>query len=140
LFKKTFWHQYSLGIETFDKEEIIFAPGQRAERIYFLLKGTVKLSTSKASGREISLVLLPEQSMFGVLSLIEEKTERFYQAVAFTSVCLVSLTRTQWQQALQEFPELGILITSQLSQRLLQANKILVTLRRRRDLLTRLVC
>jgi CRP-like cAMP-binding protein len=76
--------------------------------------------------------------MFGVLSLMEEKTERCYQAVAFTRVCLVSLTRTQWQQALQESPELGLLMTSQLSQRLLQAKKILETLRQR-DLLTRLV-
>ncbi len=136
--RKTLRHQHVLTVETFDRGEIIFAPGQRAERIYFLLEGTVKLSTGKASDQEISLILLPEQSIFGVLSLVQEKKERFYQAVAFTPVRLFSLTRTQWQQALQESPEFGLLMTRQLSRRLLHANKILETIRQR-DLLTRLV-
>ena len=135
---KTLWHQQPLAVQTFDRGEIIFAPGQSAEQIYFLLEGTVKLSTDKRSDPKISLILLPEQSLFGVLSLMEQKTERFYQAIAFTPVRLVSLTRTQWQQALQESPEFGLLMTSQLSRRLLHANKILETLRQR-DLITRLV-
>jgi len=66
-------------------------PGDPAERVYFLIKGAVKLSRVYEAGEEITVALLRENSVFGVLSLLTgHRSDRFYHAVAFTTVELLS--------------------------------------------------
>jgi CRP/FNR family transcriptional regulator, global nitrogen regulator len=78
-------------VETFERGKTIFFPGDPAERVYFLLKGAVKLSRVYEAGEEITVALLRENSVFGVLSLITgNRSDRFYHAVAFTPVELLS--------------------------------------------------
>ncbi|MCY7278573.1 MAG: cyclic nucleotide-binding domain-containing protein, partial [Phormidesmis sp. CAN_BIN44] len=57
-------------VETFERGKTIFFPGDPAERVYFLLRGAVKLSRVYEAGEEITVALLRENSVFGVLSLI----------------------------------------------------------------------
>lgn len=77
--------------ESYERNKTIFFPGDPAERVYFLNKGAVKLSRVYESGEEITVALLRENSVFGVLSLITgERSDRFYHAVAFTPVELLS--------------------------------------------------
>ena len=72
-------------VESFERSKTIFFPGDPAERVYFLLKGAVKLSRVYEAGEEITVALLRENSVFGVLSLITgQRSDRFYHAVAFT--------------------------------------------------------
>jgi CRP-like cAMP-binding protein len=74
-------------VETYERGKTIFFPGDPAERVYFLLKGAVKLSRVYEAGEEITVALLRENSVFGVLSLITgHRSDRFYHAVAFTPV------------------------------------------------------
>ncbi len=56
-------------VETFERGKTIFFPGDPAERVYFLIKGAVKLSRVYEAGEEITVALLRENSVFGVLSL-----------------------------------------------------------------------
>ena len=78
-------------VETFERNKTIFFPGDPAERVYFLLRGAVKLSRVYEAGEEITVALLRENSVFGVLSLLTgNKSDRFYHAVAFTAVELLS--------------------------------------------------
>ena len=78
-------------VESFERGKTIFFPGDPAERVYFLLKGAVKLSRVYEAGEEITVALLRENSVFGVLSLITgQRSDRFYHAVAFTPVELLS--------------------------------------------------
>ncbi|MEB3213661.1 MAG: cyclic nucleotide-binding domain-containing protein, partial [Leptolyngbyaceae bacterium] len=87
-------------IETFERSKTIFFPGDPAERVYFLLKGAVKLSRVYEAGEEITVALLRENSVFGVLSLITgHKSDRFYHAVAFTPVELLSVPIEQVEKA-----------------------------------------
>lgn len=72
------------------------------ERVYFLLRGAVKLSRVYEAGEEITVALLRENSVFGVLSLLTgNKSDRFYHAVAFTAVELLSSPIEQVEQAPQ---------------------------------------
>jgi len=57
-------------VETFERGKTIFFPGDPAERVYFLLKGAVKLSRLYEAGEEITVALLRENSIFGILSLV----------------------------------------------------------------------
>ncbi|MGK7877071.1 MAG: global nitrogen regulator NtcA [Xenococcaceae cyanobacterium] len=126
-------------VETFERSKTIFFPGDPAERVYFLLKGAVKLSRVYETGEEITVALLRENSVFGVLSLITgQRSDRFYHAVAFTPVELLSTPIDQVEQALKENPELSMLMLQGLSSRILQTEMMIETLAHR-DMGSRLV-
>ena len=126
-------------VESFERGKTIFFPGDPAERVYFLLKGAVKLSRVYEAGEEITVALLKENSVFGVLSLITgQRSDRFYHAVAFTSVELLSAPIQQVEQAFQENPELSMIMLRGLSSRILQTEMMIETLAHR-DMGSRLV-
>jgi len=126
-------------VETFDRGKTIFFPGDPAERVYFLLKGAVKLSRVYEAGEEITVALLRENSVFGVLSLITgQKADRFYHSVAFTPVELLSVPIEQVEKALKENPDLSMLMLKGLSSRIMQTEMMIETLAHR-DMGSRLV-
>jgi len=126
-------------VESFERGKTIFFPGDPAERVYFLLKGAVKLSRVYEAGEEITVALLRENSVFGVLSLITgHRSDRFYHAVAFTPVELLSVPIEQVEKALREDPELPIILLRGLSSRILQTEMMIETLAHR-DMGSRLV-
>jgi len=126
-------------IEAFDRGKTIFFPGDPAERVYFLARGAVKLSRVYEAGEEITVALLRENSVFGVLSLITgHKSDRFYHAVAFTPVELLSMPIEQMEKALKDNPDLSMLMLKGLSSRILQTEMMIETLAHR-DMGSRLV-
>jgi len=130
---------YPPVVETFERGKTIFFPGDPAERVYVLVKGAVKLSRVYEAGDEITVALLRENSVFGVLSLITgHRSDRFYHAVAFTPVELLSLPIDQVEKALKEDPELSMVMLRGLSSRILQTEMMIETLAHR-DMGSRLV-
>ncbi|MDJ0519578.1 MAG: global nitrogen regulator NtcA [Trichodesmium sp. MO_231.B1] len=130
---------YPPVVETFERGKTIFFPGDPAERVYVLIKGAVKLSRVYEAGDEITVALLRENSVFGVLSLITgHKSDRFYHAVAFTPVELISVPIEQVEKALREDPELSVILLRGLSSRILQTEMMIETLAHR-DMGSRLV-
>ncbi len=126
-------------VENFERGKTIFFPGDPAERVFFLVKGAVKLSRVYEAGEEITVALLRENSVFGVLSLITgQKSDRFYHAVAFTPVELLSSPIEHVERALIENPELSMLMLRGLSSRILQTEMMIETLAHR-DMASRLV-
>ncbi|GAB4366717.1 MAG: global nitrogen regulator NtcA [Elainellaceae cyanobacterium] len=126
-------------VETYERGKTIFFPGDPAERVYFLLKGAVKLSRVYEAGEEITVALLRENSVFGVLSLITgQKADRFYHSVAFTPVELLSVPIEQVEKALKENPDLSMIMLQGLSSRILQTEMMIETLAHR-DMGSRLV-
>ncbi|MCW6035145.1 global nitrogen regulator NtcA [Spirulina subsalsa FACHB-351] len=126
-------------VETCERGKTIFFPGDPAERVYFLMKGAVKLSRVYEAGEEITVALLRENSVFGVLSLITgQKSDRFYHAVAFTPVEMLSAPIDQVEQALKENPDLAMVMLKGLSSRILQTEMMIETLAHR-DMGSRLV-
>lgn len=126
-------------VENFDRGKTIFFPGDPAERVYFLLTGVVKLSRVYETGEEITVALLRENSVFGVLSLITgQHSDRFYHAVAFTPVELLSAPIDQAEIAFRENAELTRLMLQGLSSRILQTEMMIETLAHR-DMGSRLI-
>src|SRR5215210_2492598 len=56
----------------FKAKDIIFAPGDPDEQLYFLLKGTVRLYKIYGDYKEVTTALLKDGDPFGRLSLVEE--------------------------------------------------------------------
>ena len=74
-----------VSTEIVDRSKTIFFPGDPAERVYLIRRGAVRLSRVYETGEEITVALLRENSLFGVLSLLTgHRSDRFYHAVAFT--------------------------------------------------------
>ncbi len=139
VFREMAGSQYPPTVETYDRGKTIFFPGDPAERVYFLQKGAVKLSRVYESGEEITVALLRENSIFGVLSLITgQNSDRFYHSVAFTTVELLSLPIEQVRTALENNAELAMLLLKGLSSRILETEMMIETLAHR-DMGSRLV-
>jgi CRP/FNR family transcriptional regulator, global nitrogen regulator len=99
---------YPPTVESFERGKTIFFPGDPAERVY-------------------------------LLSLITgTKSDRFYHAVAFTPVEILSVPVEQMEKAFRENPELAVLILQSLATRILQTEMMIETLAHR-DMGSRLV-
>jgi global nitrogen regulator NtcA len=125
--------------ETIERGKTIFFPGDPAERVYLLRRGAVRLSRVYESGEEITVALLRENSLFGVLSLLTgQRSDRFYHAIAFTRVDLVMAPATSVRRAIEQDASVGLLLLQGLSSRILQTETMIETLTHR-DMSSRLV-
>lgn len=96
--------------ETVERGKTIFFPGDPAEKVYLLRRGAVRLSRVYESGEEITVALLRENSLFGVLSLLTgQRSDRFYHAVAFTRVEMVTAPATSVRKAIEIDASVGLL-------------------------------
>ena len=106
--------------ETVDRSKTIFFPGDPAERVYLIRRGAVRLTRVYESGEEITVALLRENSLFGVLSLLTgHRSDRFYHAVAFTKVEMTSAPAGSVRNALEGDSGVGLLLLQGLSSRIL---------------------
>ena len=125
--------------EIVDRSKTIFFPGDPAERVYLIRRGAVRLSRVYESGEEITVGLLRENSLFGVLSLLTgHRSDRFYHAVAFTKVEMITAPAASVRKAIEEDTGVGLLLLQGLSTRILQTETMIETLTHR-DMSSRLV-
>ena len=125
--------------EIVDRSKTIFFPGDPAERVYLISRGAVRLSRVYESGEEITVALLRENSLFGVLSLLTgHRSDRFYHAVAFTKVEMITAPANSVRQAIEKDTGVGLLLLQGLSSRILQTETMIETLTHR-DMSSRLV-
>ncbi len=125
--------------EKVDRAKTIFFPGDPAERVYLIRRGAVRLSRVYESGEEITVALLRENSLFGVLSLLTgHRADRFYHAVAFTKVEMITAPANSVRKAIEGDTQVGLLLLQGLSSRILQTETMIETLTHR-DMSSRLV-
>jgi len=125
--------------EQVERSKTIFFPGDPAERVYLIRRGAVRLSRVYESGEEITVSLLRENSLFGVLSLITgHRSDRFYHAVAFTRVEMIAAPADSVLRAIEGDASVGLLLLQGLSSRILQTETMIETLTHR-DMSSRLV-
>ena len=130
--------------ELVDRNKTIFFPGDPAERVYLIRRGAVRLSRVYESGEEITVALLRENSLFGVLSLLTgHRSDRFYHAIAFTRVEMVtapaaSVRAASVRAAIEADTTVGLRLLQGLSSRILQTETMIETLTHR-DMSSRLV-
>ncbi|MEN9861425.1 MAG: global nitrogen regulator NtcA [Cyanobacteriota bacterium] len=109
--------------ETVERGKTIFFPGDPAEKVYLLRRGAVRLSRVYESGEEITVALLRENSLFGVLSLLTGQR---------------SAPAASVRKAIELDASVGLLMLQGLSSRILQTETMIETLTHR-DMSSRLV-
>ena len=96
--------------EMVERSKTIFFPGDPAERVYLIRRGAVRLSRVYESGEEITVALLRENSLFGVLSLLTgHRSDRFYH-VAFTRVEMITAPANSVLKAIEDDASVGLLL------------------------------
>ena len=97
-----------------ERGEFVYMPGDRANSVYFLKKGRIKLSVLSNSGKEIAIDIIQAGEMFGEFALIDE-SERSNMTQALDDVTIlvfkkhdfVSLLKSQSNLALNYIRMVG---------------------------------
>lgn len=97
-----------------ERGDFVYMPGDRANSVYFLKKGRIKLSVLSNSGKEIAIDIIQAGEMFGEFALIDESVRsNMTQALddvtilVFNKHDFVSLLKTQSNLALNYIRMVG---------------------------------
>ena len=93
----------------FEKNEIIFSEGGKAETLYFVNEGKIKLYKYTKDGKEQILHILSEGDFFGELNLLRE-SEYGFNAKAIENCKICTLGKDKFKDILLNKPEISIKI------------------------------
>jgi len=100
-------------VVTLQKREKIFAQGDRADTIFFIQSGKVKISVVSASGKEAVLLILGPHNFFGEGSLVGQSL-RISTATTLEASTLFRVEKAAMIRALHEQPGLSEKFTAAL--------------------------
>lgn len=95
----------------YDKKDLIYLPGDVSDQVYLLKEGRVKISKLSEDGREITLVILEPGEIFGESALIDDKETRSTVAEALENAYLCVISRKDFEEFINNKPELALSIT-----------------------------
>jgi CRP/FNR family cyclic AMP-dependent transcriptional regulator len=87
--------------------QFVFMPGERADHVYVLRKGRIKLSVLSASGKEIAIDIIQPGEMFGEFALVDERA-RSNMAQALDDVAASALDKRDFVRLLESLPKLAL--------------------------------
>ncbi len=87
------------------RQTTIYALHSPNSEMYTVLDGTVKLTTTTASGKDVAITTMPRGCTFGEISFIDQQP-RHNIAIASTDCTLAVLTRRQYNQLCQDYPQI----------------------------------
>ncbi len=98
----------------------IYLPGDKADAIFLLKRGRVRISRLSEQGKQITLSILEPGSIFGELALIEANTQHdnIAEAVEETLLCLIE--RQDFENFLKQHAEMSLKVTKWMGLRLRQ--------------------
>ena len=111
----------------FRVKDEIFAPGDPDDRLYFLFEGTVRLYKIYGDYKEATTALLGKGSVFGKLSLAEDRWQDVY-AEAVTDVRVAGVRKVTLTEAVRRDPGFALKLFSSFSERLRQSDEVIESL------------
>ena len=111
----------------FTDKDLIFAPGDPDDQVYFLLEGTVRLYKIYGEYKEATVALLREGDVFGVLGLEETSCQNVF-AEAVTDARVAVVRKTVLIEVIKRRPEFALKLFSSFSERLRQSEEAIESL------------
>ena len=108
-------------------KDIIFAPGDLDDRLYFLLRGTVRLYKIYGDYKEATTALLNEGAIFGRLSLVESCVQDSF-AEAVSDARVASIQKSTLAEIIKRHPEYAVKLFASFSERLRQSDEVIESL------------
>ena len=111
----------------FGTKDLVFAPGDPDEQLYFLLEGTVRLYKLYGDYKEATVALLQDGGVFGELGLDEgSRQSAFAEAVTHARVAVVR--KSVLAETIKHRPEFATKLLSSFSERLRQSDEVIESL------------
>lgn len=110
------------------KYSFIYMPDTPSDVIYFLARGTVKIGTHSADGKEVIKSLIHPMAMFGELGLIGEKSRQDFAQALKEDVHVYTLRVSDFKKLMRNNFELCSSVMSMFGGRLMRAETKLESL------------
>ena len=111
----------------FEAKDVVFAPGDPDDRLYFLFEGTVRLYRIYGDYKEATTALLKEGGVFGRLDLVESNRQDSF-AEAVTAVRVASVQKRALTEIIKRHPEFAVRLFASFSERLRQSDEVIESL------------
>lgn len=111
----------------FGPKDMIFAPGDRDDQLYFLLSGTIRLYRLYGEYKEATTAMLRESGIFGKLSLVEGRWQDVF-AEAVTDVRVAGVQKASIERSVKTNPEFALKLFSSFAERLRQSDEVIESL------------
>jgi CRP-like cAMP-binding protein len=111
----------------FEAKDVIFAPGDPDDRLYFLFEGTVRLYKTYGYYKEATTALLKEGAVFGKLSLVIGPWQDNF-AEALTDARVASAQKNMLIEVTKRKPEFALKLFASFSERLRQSDEVIESL------------
>jgi CRP/FNR family transcriptional regulator, global nitrogen regulator len=111
----------------FTAKDIVFAPRDPDDRLYFLLEGTVRLYKIYGDYKEATTALLKDHGVFGKLSLVEGRWQDVF-AETVTDVRVASVQKAALTEVIKRRPEFAMKLFASFSERLRQSDEVIESL------------
>ncbi|MBA3611116.1 MAG: Crp/Fnr family transcriptional regulator [Rubrobacteraceae bacterium] len=111
----------------FGPKDMIFAPGDRDDQLYFLLSGTIRLYRLYGEYKEATTAMLREGGIFGKLSLVEGRWQDVF-AEAVTDVRVAGVQKASIERSVKTNPEFALKLFSSFAERLRQSDEVIESL------------
>jgi CRP-like cAMP-binding protein len=107
--------------QTYEKDRTIYAPEDRADSLFLVVSGTIKLSRISDGGRETVLDFCPQDVFFGESSLMG-RAYRGEMAVALEDSAVMEWPADELVRIMMRTPELGPSLLRVLATKLFEAD------------------
>jgi CRP/FNR family cyclic AMP-dependent transcriptional regulator len=97
--------------------EALYNPYQRAEKLYIVKKGKIRLYRTNSDGEELILAIATKGDVFGEMSFTDQHLREAH-ASAIEPSLVASLRREDLQELILSKPEVGLRLIERLSERL----------------------
>jgi CRP-like cAMP-binding protein len=111
----------------FAAKDMIFAPGDPDDQLYFLLEGTVRLYKIYGQYKEATVALLKDGGVFGELSLEEGPWQTVF-AEALTDARVIRVRKPILAEVVKRRPEFATKLFFSFSERLRQSEEVIDSL------------
>ena len=112
------WFISHCHIHKYPTKTTLIHAGQKADTLYYLVKGSAMVMVKDEEGKEMILSYLSEGEFFGEVGLFEENQTRSASVKARTTCEIAEVSYKKFRQLIQVNPEILMHLTGQLSRRL----------------------
>lgn len=106
------------------RKSIVVQEGDVGDSLFIILKGSVKISSYTAEGKEVVLSLLGEGGVFGEMSLLDRQP-RSATVSTMEDSSLAQIRRPDFERLLLERPAIALKLLSELVSRLRRTTQVL---------------
>ncbi|MBE0450359.1 MAG: Crp/Fnr family transcriptional regulator [Clostridia bacterium] len=115
----------SIGVssETYKKGEIVFNRGDKADKLYIVCSGKIKIFKNTIEGKEQILYILSEGDFIGAFNLLKED-EFDFNAVALENTTVSMLEKSSFDEIVLSNPSITLKIFEKAYERIIKAESL----------------